>query len=879
MSYVLKPCSVEQQMLLNKLQTSNLIVDSVAGSGKTTSILHIAKQYPIQKILCLTYNAKLKIETREKILALNLENIEAHSYHSFCVKNYSNRAYNDIGILDILKKQIKPKYPKNLNYDLLILDEAQDMTPIYYELIYKIASDNLKGLQICLLGDKFQSIYDFNKADSRYITHADVLFGINDLPWSKINLSESFRLTKPMADFLNVCVIGSDRVISNKMSNIKPRYLLTDAFGCQNSDPEYVLPLTNKFGLKKINSGLSTLKNKHTTTYPFDELKFYLSNGYQPSDIFILAPSIKNLNSPARKLENKIKMCMSNIPVYVPASDEEKLDEEVLENKLVFSTYHQAKGLERKVVIVYGFDSSYFEFFKKDADPRFCPNEIYVAITRASEYLSLIHHYENAYLPFMKINRLDQYVDFISKMPIQTKSKSENIPDVGVTDLIRHLPQDIITDCLKYIKRTQIRKPLIKYQIESKTKQKYGYENVSEITGTAIPSYYELIKKNQMTIYDVLCKLYNLNYESDSDSESDLFIDDEKFNDENSTKKPESKRLNLSSIDIYNLKPEELLYISNLWTAYKTGYVYKLEQIDNYGWLNNSILDQCIQRLNSLNISSNAEFEKRYSASNQIELSGRKINGYFDCVDVQQNKTNIYEFKCVGELTEDHFLQLAVYMYLHKLSKSTDQIKSDQIKSDQIKSNHNMLNLKNDLLMQTVKYKTKYSGTIMKKLENSTYLIRSSDNSGKSYKIKLNEKIKYNISDKATFCKVETGIIIDIIYDDNNDSINIDSIKLIINNPNNQTQLIDTEQIMEIINNKDLTNRLTKQPDLVTQIDSDNYFLYNILSDELYQIETSFDELKQMIDYLIQYKYFNKSKMSDSKFLSSNNDIIQKYIG
>jgi hypothetical protein len=60
--------------------------------------------------------------------------------------------------------------------------------------------------QLCLLGDRYQSIYDFNKADERYLTFADVLFQINNLEWSRVNLSNSFRLNQQMTNFINRCV-------------------------------------------------------------------------------------------------------------------------------------------------------------------------------------------------------------------------------------------------------------------------------------------------------------------------------------------------------------------------------------------------------------------------------------------------------------------------------------------------------------------------------------------------------------------------------------------------------------------------------------------------------------------------------------------------
>ena len=63
-----------------------------------------------------------------------------------------------------------------------------------------------------------------------------------------------------------------------------------------------------------------------------------------------------------------------------------------LKGKIVFSTFHQSKGRERKVVLVFNFDQSYFKYYGKELDPNVCPNELYVATTRAQEHLSLFHH-------------------------------------------------------------------------------------------------------------------------------------------------------------------------------------------------------------------------------------------------------------------------------------------------------------------------------------------------------------------------------------------------------------------------------------------------------------------------------------------------------
>lgn len=526
-NYKLPSCSNEQINVINLLKNNNVIVDSVAGSGKTTNILHIAKNFNTQKILCLTYNSKLKLETREKTRLLNLTNIETHSYHSFCVKYYNHKTFNDTEIINVLKAKMKPK--RIFKYDIIILDEAQDITPIYYELICKIYIDN-KHAKLCVIGDRHQSIYEFNKADERFITFADIVFNFNNYNWIHANLTESFRVTSEISDFINICVLNKNHIKSNKISHIKPRYLICDTF--------------------------STQPNDITIRTPFDELIYYLNNGYKPSDIFILAPSIRNDKAPVRKLENMIKTQLKNIPVYVPGSDDEKLDMDVLNNKLVFSSFRQSKGLERKVVIIFGFDNSYFKFYKKDRNPTICPNEIYVAITRASKSLSLIHHYEYDYLAFIQKNKMKHFVDLVCDYGIyltnHKQDHNKNTIDTYVTDLIRHLPQDVINNCLQNINRECIRNKHNFININSKTDQKYGAENVSEITGTAIPAYYELTKKNKISIYDVLCKSSNVQEQIIDD---DVFIDSDKEN-------KQTKMYRLANIDINNLKVDELLYVS-----------------------------------------------------------------------------------------------------------------------------------------------------------------------------------------------------------------------------------------------------------------------------------------------------------------------------
>jgi hypothetical protein len=642
---ILPQPSLEQKNAIDKLADNNIVIDSVAGSGKTTTNLHISMKYPNKKILLLTYNAKLKLETRDKVKQLNIHNIEVHSYHSFCYKYYDNKCRNDGVMRKIINNEIKPKM--GLNFDIIIIDECQDMTPLYYELVWKIfTNNNKKDAYLCILGDKNQSIYDFNQADERFIVFADKLFTFNSKSWTKCNLSYSFRITHEMAEFINRCMLGTNRIKSSKVTDIKPRYIICDCFS------------------KRFGSGGRA----------YSEVLYYINLGYSYEDIFIISPSVRNQKSPVRQLANDLSN--KGYPVFVPLSDEEKLDDQILSGKIVFSTYHQVKGLERKVVIVFNFDNSYFHLYKKNKNPKYCPNELYVATTRAKERLTMFHHYDNDYLPFLNTAVIKKYTDFFMDTQLKvTKFKSSRNIDTYVTDIYRHVPQEVITKCCSYLKTKIINEPGDIIDIPAKTQQKYGYENVSEITGTAIPAFFDYKIKNKLSLLERLV-LGSIHIDASADSESEE--SEEEINEQM------NMDLVLSQINPNNITEDTIhtidntwgsfnkfmLYVANRWNSFTSGYVYKVNQIVDYGWLGEDNMIKSIDRLKNLNISEDSKFEIKFSIENENELLNRRLIGYTDCID----SNNVYEFKCVTSLTDEHLLQIGLYMYLIEVNRYNNMI-------------------------------------------------------------------------------------------------------------------------------------------------------------------------------------------------------------
>jgi len=116
-------------------------------------------------------------ETIEKVNKLNLTNIEIFTYHSYSNRNY-NTCYNDYDMKNIIIQNIKCKICNN--YDIIILDECQDMNIIYFEMVCKIYKDNNNiNAKFCIFGDVNQAINQYIGSDERYIECSDKIFNLN----------------------------------------------------------------------------------------------------------------------------------------------------------------------------------------------------------------------------------------------------------------------------------------------------------------------------------------------------------------------------------------------------------------------------------------------------------------------------------------------------------------------------------------------------------------------------------------------------------------------------------------------------------------------------------------------------------------------------
>lgn len=675
--------SDEQQCILDTVKEGhNVMVDAVAGTGKTTLILSIARESPEKKILQLTYNASLRKDVKETVERNEIQNLTVHTYHSLAKRYYLSTGYTDTEIRRLLFKNmpLKGEPPK---FDMIVLDECQDMTLLYFQLMVKFIKDIDCNIQLLILGDYMQGLYDFKGADIRFLTLADQLWNgltnLNTPGFKQRTMKMSFRITNQMRYFVNDVMLGEERMNSCREGNVVTY-------------------------IRNSRSNISRVV--------YAEITKLLENGVNPSDIFVLGGSVKGANSNIRRLENTL--VEKDIPCHVPMLEGDKIDDRVIDGKIVFSTFHSVKGRQRKYVFVVGFDNAYFRFNARNLPRNICPNTLYVAATRATEGLYLLesdNYATDRPLEFLKKSHIEMkkcdYINFKGHHQTIFQEEDENNTNDNVvkkhiitpTELVKFISESVIETISPIIDRIFIKETgePVNIDIPSVIETKKGFfEEVSDLNGIAIPCIY----------YDYLKEAFS---ESEEDFNNisrgnvlfdviDNAIDKMKTNDHIFLK------------EIVNSLPEKIetindyLYVANVSVAVQETLYFKLKQIepDEYNWLTNDMVISCKNRLREVigpdcqhNMPSIEDTIIHESSEEQHEKIDIFLSTIFD--ESQQfrftgrvdliSETIAWELKCTSEITIEHLVQVIIYAWLWKMRHSyTDEYQDKVFKIFNIKT-------------------------------------------------------------------------------------------------------------------------------------------------------------------------------------------------
>lgn len=244
-----------------------------------------------------------------------------------------------------------------MQYDVVVIDEAQDLPPVYLRLASKLLADFEESRSLTLLADPAQSIY------------------YRGISWKEGRINVRGSRTRTLA-----------KNFRNTQQILEAARHILDGCGDLKLENEYIPPTsTHRLGPKPVLAQYGE-NNEAMLFVVHTIIKLCQSEKYRPGDIAVLARNDDLSLSALRKLLSK-----ENIP-WVHFRDEQF---EILENQVKLLTMHSAKGLEFPVVFLIDLREGIIPYITsretEEADLAQERKLFYVSMTRASERLYLLY--------------------------------------------------------------------------------------------------------------------------------------------------------------------------------------------------------------------------------------------------------------------------------------------------------------------------------------------------------------------------------------------------------------------------------------------------------------------------------------------------------
>ncbi|MEK9138066.1 MAG: UvrD-helicase domain-containing protein, partial [Bacteroidota bacterium] len=349
----IKALDSQQEQFAKRLPHGHAMVSGVPGSGKTVILLsralYLAKENPDWQILVMTYNKSLcsRLLSRIHAIADDLSfmgiphtNITITTFHAFAlelanlvVPQKPDQTFWDVTVPQAALARATPRY------DAVLIDEYQDFCEDWFRVCVKLAKqhavDDASVETLFLAGDRLQGIYKRSE-----FTWANVGINVVGGQRSKL-LKHTYRTGKSHITLALDYLMTHDHL----RKDVERFYEGRD--GIQN-----VSDVADEIGFIHGDTGavvdhIRTLVNKA---------------GVAPSDVLVLSPVWNTAQGIFDKLPQNLKQVS-------------RVSKDVDEDVMMLTTYHSAKGLERKVVILADVNAV--------TDPRL----VYVGMTRASDRL------------------------------------------------------------------------------------------------------------------------------------------------------------------------------------------------------------------------------------------------------------------------------------------------------------------------------------------------------------------------------------------------------------------------------------------------------------------------------------------------------------
>jgi hypothetical protein len=374
-AFQIKVLDAKQEQNARSIGSGHRIVYGVAGSGKTILLISKAKfiseQQPDKKILFVCYNVALSIYLKKvlsEFININVVHFDGLTkIYNVVRENKNGKTEENESLGGRFLNFLNEKKGSHRNYDIVLVDEAQDFDPSWYSCLLELIKDPDDG-DFVIVGDGSQGIYG-NKG----IVWKDVgIKAIGRAVSKKFDLNKNYRNTK---EILEVAKIFSSKSSDQDSENTVVAIEV---------DPDLCL----RHGLQPYL--LETKSLAEETQEVLKVVKDLLSGNWFGNKIDPLHPHeigifyshiLKNERLAMVNFEKSLATLAPAIWINKDSESRKKIAEPAIK----IQTIHSSKGLQYKAVIFYRAGRMPRTFDNIDLTQE--RKLMYVALTRAENYL------------------------------------------------------------------------------------------------------------------------------------------------------------------------------------------------------------------------------------------------------------------------------------------------------------------------------------------------------------------------------------------------------------------------------------------------------------------------------------------------------------
>jgi len=373
---LIKVMDAQQEQLARSIGDEHRVIHGVAGSGKTMILgfraMQLARELD-KPILVLCYNKTLAARLEQLIGERGLgEKVQVYNFHKWCRKMLV--AYNEPlpegsgkAFVEALPEAVIAgvdggRIPR-AQYGAVLIDEGHDFEPDWYKLIVQMIDPDTNSLLV--LYDDAQNIY--GNPNRRRISWKSL--GVQAQGRTtilKLNYRNTLEILSVARNFAqDLLASRNDEADGDGVPLIAP-----ESAGRRGAVPELVRTDTARAQMDVL---VARLRDEHAHGRPYSDMAVIYRNQWEGEK---LHEELRRLDIPSRLADNAGKQTLF-----------------VVEDSVKLVTMHSSKGLEFPFVIIPGIGGLPKEGQSEADEARL----LYVAMTRATEHLLLIHHLDSVF--------------------------------------------------------------------------------------------------------------------------------------------------------------------------------------------------------------------------------------------------------------------------------------------------------------------------------------------------------------------------------------------------------------------------------------------------------------------------------------------------